>query len=121
VNTPAVDGRERSSPTPGSRGCQLPQVACGPSFFEGRLLTLSRPRSQPDGGHPIKIVVADDKRHVVEDQVNAERPQAVEDDTAPNIPSNANVSPSCTDTTQGRARPTNHLDERTHTVNVTEG
>lgn len=84
----------------------------------GRLLTLSRPRSQPNGGHPIKAVVAGDTL-LAEHGVNAERPQAVEDDTSRHRPDL--VSTDRLPTTHDHARSEKPLDTPAHTVNGTSG
>ena len=71
----SCDGRHRPSRTSGSRGQLLPP-ACPPASVLDGLLTTTRSRSQPLGGHSIKIVVADDT-DFVEHLGNAGRPQAV--------------------------------------------
>ena len=109
-----TDGRDRSLTTPGSSGRQLPPRACLPALVLDGLLTPSRPRSQPSGGHPIKAVVAGDTQFV-EHRVNAERPQAA----TRHLPTRSHPSSSRRTGTRNRPHaPNRGLDAGPHTVNA---
>jgi hypothetical protein len=109
-------GKDRSPQTSGSRGCQLPQAAHPPAPVLDGLITLSRPRSPQHGGHPIKIVVADDTT-LVEHRVNAERPQAVTRQSSQPRTVHPRWSQRCVDRPHGDASKAG-LDSGPHTVNA---
>ena len=68
-------GRHRPPSHHGSSRGQLPQPACPPASVLDGLRTLTRPRTHPRGGHPIRDVVADDE--FVEHPGNAGRPRTI--------------------------------------------